>query len=58
MRERYHLQSLAVVVIIGFFLALISSYINLQFPFGVTVFLVLLAMGSITLGVQYLAKHC
>ena len=55
--ERYHLQSLATAVFIGLLVALISSYINLQFPFGVMLFLVLMAMGCLVYGVQYLVRN-
>ena len=55
--ERYRLQSLATAVLTGLFLALISMYINLQFPFGVTTLLVLMAMGCLVYGVQYLVRR-
>ena len=55
--ERYRLQSLATAVFTGLFLALISMYINLQFPFVVMVFLVLMAMGCLIYGVQYLVRN-
>lgn len=55
--ERYRLQSLATAVFTGLFLAWISSYINLQFPFGVMVFFALMAMGCLVYGVQYLARN-
>ena len=54
--ERYRLQSLATAVLTGLFLALISMYINLQFPFGVMALLVLMAMGCLVYGVQYLVR--
>jgi hypothetical protein len=49
---KHHLQSLATVFGVGLLLALISSSINLQFPFGVMIFLVLLSMGCLTYSVQ------
>lgn len=55
--ERYHLQSLATAVFTGLFLAFISSYINLQFPFGIMVFFVLMAMGGLIYGVLYLVRN-
>lgn len=50
--ERCHLRSLAVAAFVGSILALISSYANLQIPFVVIVFLVLIAVGSLTYGLQ------
>ena len=55
--EKFHLQSLAMAVFTGLFLAFISSYINLQFPFGAMVFLVLIAMGCLVYGVKYLVRN-
>lgn len=55
--EKYHLQSLATAVFTGLFVALISSYISLQFPFGIMVFLVLMALGCLVYGVQYLVRN-
>jgi hypothetical protein len=55
--ERYRLQSLATAVFTGLFLAFISSYINLQFPFGIMVFLVLMTLGCLVYGVQYLVRN-
>lgn len=52
--EKYRLQSLAAAAFTGLVLALISSYINLQFSFGVTVLLVLTAMGFLTFGAQWM----
>lgn len=54
--EKTHLQSLGMAVFTGLFLAFISSSINLQFPFGVVIFLVLMAMGGLVYGVQYLVR--
>jgi hypothetical protein len=54
--EKYHLQSLAAMFGASLLLALISSYINLQFPFGVIVFLVLMAMTSLAKSMQYIMK--
>lgn len=55
--ERYHLQSLAAVIFTSLLLAFISTLINLQLPFGVTIILVLTAMGCLTFGWQYIAKQ-
>ena len=55
--EKHHMQSLAVMYGASLLLALISSYINLQFPFGVMVFLVLVAMGCISYGLQYIKRN-
>ena len=55
--EKYRLQSLATAAFTGLFLAFISSYINLQFPFGIMVFLVLMALGCLVYGVQYLVRN-
>ena len=54
--ERQHLRSLAATSGAGLSLALVSSYLNLHYPFGVTVLLVLLAMGAITYGMQFLTE--
>jgi hypothetical protein len=54
--EKHHMQSLAVMYGASLLLALISSYINLQFPFGVIVFLVLVAMGCTSYGLQYIKR--
>jgi hypothetical protein len=55
--ERSHLQSLTTAVFSGLLLAFISSYINLQFPLGVMVILVLMAMGCITYSVHHMMKN-
>lgn len=52
--ERSRLQSLAAAVFTGLVLALIGLYINLQFSFGVMVLLVLMAMGGLTFGAQWM----
>lgn len=55
--ERYRLQSLAMAAFAGLFLALISSYIELQFPFGIMILLVLMAMGCLVYGIQYVIRN-
>lgn len=54
---RSHLQSLTAAVFSGLLLAFISSYINLQFPFGVISILVLIAMGCLTYNVHHMMKN-
>jgi hypothetical protein len=54
--ERYHLQSLAVAILASLLLIFISSYLNLQFHFGVMVFLVVIVIGCITYGLQRIIK--
>ena len=55
--ERFRLQSLAVAVFMGMSLAFIGAFIKLQFSFGVMVFLVLVAVGCLTYGVQYFVRN-
>lgn len=55
--EGFHLRSLAVASSAGLLLSLIASYASFELPFGVTLLLVLIAMGGITYGVQSLAKN-
>jgi len=55
--ERFRLQSLATAVFMGMSLAFIGAFIKLQFSFGVMVFLVLVAVGCLTYGVQYLVRN-
>ena len=55
--EIYRLQSLAVAVFTGMLLAFISTNIDFLFPFEVMVFLVLMAMGCLIYGVQYLVRN-
>jgi hypothetical protein len=54
--EKYHLQSLALAASAGLMLALLSSFINLHFPFVLIVLLVLMAMGCLLYGTQYILK--
>jgi len=54
--DRYHLYSLALAVLTGLTLALMSSYINSQFPFWLIVILVVLVMGCLVGGMQYISK--
>jgi len=54
--EKYRLHSLALAASTGLMLVLISSYINLQFTFGLIVFLVLIAMGCLVGSMQYIMK--
>ena len=56
LKKLEHLRSLAATSGAGLSLALVSSYLNLHYPFGVTVLLVLLAMGAITYGMQFLTE--
>ena len=52
--EKYHLNSLALAASAGLILALSSIYINLQFPFGVTILLVSIAMGCLLYSMRYI----
>jgi hypothetical protein len=54
--EKYHLQSLALAASAGLILALLSSTINLQFPFVLIVFLVLMTTGCLLYSMQYILK--
>ena len=54
--EKYHLQSLALAASAGLMLALLTSSINLRFPFVLIVFLVLMTMGCLLYGIQYILK--
>jgi len=54
--EKFHLNSLALAAFAGLTLALISSYISLRFPFGLIVVLVLITVGCLIGGVQYIRK--
>lgn len=54
--ERTHLQSLVLAISTGLILAFVGFYLNLQIPFLGTVFLVLLAVGCLTYGLQSLTK--
>jgi len=56
LREKYHLKSLALTVSVGLILALISANVSLRIPFVVFVFLVLLFMGFLIYGVQFVVK--
>jgi len=54
--DQYHLQSLALAVSAGLIMALTSSSINPNFPFGVIVILVLIATGFLACGMNYITK--
>ena len=54
--EKHHLRSLAVALVTGLLFAMLSLYIRLQLPFIVIVSLVLIALGGLTYGVQYIRK--
>ena len=54
---RNRLQSLAMAVFSGLLLAVTSSNINLQFPFGITVLLVLMLMGGLVHGLGAILKN-
>jgi len=54
---KYHMQSLAVMLVASLLLTLISLYLNLQFSFGITVFLVLAAMGCLSYSLQYIIRN-
>jgi hypothetical protein len=54
--EKYHLQWLALAASAGLILALLSSTVNLHLPFVLIVFLVLMTMGCLLYGMQYILK--
>jgi hypothetical protein len=54
--ERYHLQSLALTAFPGFLLAVIGSYVNLDLPFILIIFLVLVTMGGLGYSLQFILK--
>ena len=49
---KHHLQSLGVALLVGLILAFVSLYLELNIPFIAVVFLVLLAVGGFTYGLQ------
>lgn len=53
--EKYHQRSLALAASSGLALALFSSFINIQLPFGVVALLVLIAMGFLVYGMRYIS---
>jgi hypothetical protein len=55
--ERYHLKSLVTAAFTGLLLAFIGLSINLHFSFGALVFFVLVAMGCLAYGVQFIVKN-
>lgn len=54
--KRHHLRSLALAASAGLLLAFMSLYIHLQLPFGVIISLVLIAMGCLIYGMQYIVR--
>jgi len=54
--ENNHLYSLGLAAFAGLTLALISSYINMQFPFVLILLLVLTTVGGLIYGMQYILK--
>lgn len=52
--EKNHLYSLGLAAFAGLTLALISSYINIQFPFILILLLVLMVMGCLVSSMQYI----
>ena len=54
--EKHHLNTLAFATFAGLTLALISSSISLQFPFWLIVVLVLMTIGCLIGGIQYIMK--
>jgi len=57
LREKYQLKSLALTVSVGLILALISANVSLRLPFIVVVFWVLIFMGCLIYGVQFVLKN-
>lgn len=55
--EKNHLQSLALAASAGLILALLGSTIYLRFPFVLIVLLVLVTMGCLLYGMQYIMKE-
>jgi len=54
--EKNHLQSLSIAAFSGLILSFLGSVINLNLPFGVTVFLVLMSIGGILYSMQSIAN--
>lgn len=55
--ERQHLRSLAMAFSLGLAFALLGMYLSLQLPFLISVILVLIAIGSLTYGLQAVVKN-
>jgi hypothetical protein len=56
-RKKYHLNSFALTVSVGLTLAFISANISLNTPFIVIVFLVLISIGCLFYGLQFVVKR-
>ena len=56
-RETYNLHSLLIAASTGFTLTLLSANITLQFPFIVTIFLVLVGLECLTQGLKQIKKN-
>jgi hypothetical protein len=54
--EKHHLRSLLLAASAGLILALLTTFINLQLPFGVVAILVLAAVGSLVFSMQSIMK--
>lgn len=54
--EKHHLNSLALAASASLVLSLISANLTLQFPFVAIVFLILIAMGCLIYGMQFVVK--
>lgn len=55
--ERSHMQSLAMAVVAGLVFVFIGSLLSLQISFAITAFLILVAVGCLTYGVQTVIKN-
>lgn len=55
--ERQHLRSLAMAFSLGLAFALLGMYLSLQLPFLISVILVLIAISSLTYGLQAVVKN-
>jgi hypothetical protein len=56
LREKYHLTSLVLTASLGLILALMSANVSLRIPFIVVGFLVLIFMGCLIYGIQFVVR--
>jgi hypothetical protein len=56
LREKYHLKSMSLTATVGLILALISANVSLRIPFIVVIILVLIFIGCLIYGVQFVVK--
>ncbi len=54
--EKNHLKTLTVTVGVSLMLAMLSANFSLQFPFVINIFLILMAIGGLIIGFQYIVN--